>query len=129
MGDEFGVVEQVQIEHADDKTVTFGTRSGSKSGDRDECLRRSFTCPIAEVWTQPIEGAPPPVAMQPGAVGTLFLSRAGWQTRSADGYPIYGAGTPIERIKWPDNAAGSQLVGALTVIPSSIVVHGTLHGG
>ncbi|HEY0482830.1 MAG TPA: hypothetical protein VGD37_35155 [Kofleriaceae bacterium] len=66
--------------------------------------------------------------MTPGAVGNLFLSSTGLETRTDDGFPIYGAGTPLLRIKWPDNAAGAQLLGELTVLPSSIVVHGTLHG-
>lgn len=124
----YAMVEKVQIEKADDKTVTFATRSGSKSGHPDECLRRSFTCPVSEIWTKPITGAPPPVALSPGSVGNLFLSGAALDTRSAEGFPIYGAGTPLLRIKWPDNAAGAQLLGELTVIPSSIVVHGTLNG-
>src|ERR1700759_395444 len=122
----FAMVEQVRIEHVDDQTVTFTTRSASKSGDRDECLRRRFTCPISEVYTHPITGAPPPVAMHPGAVGHLFLSSAGWATKSQEGYEIYGAGTPLARIKWPDNAAITEFLGDLMITPSSIVVHGTL---
>ena len=60
----FGMVGQVKIERADDKTVTFTTRSASNSGDRDECLLRTFTCPISEISTQPFDGAPRPVALQ-----------------------------------------------------------------
>jgi hypothetical protein len=124
----FAMVEKVQIEKVNDKTVTFATRSGSKSGDPDECLRRSFTCPVSEIWTTPIDGAPPPVAMKPGAVGNLFLSGTALDTTTSDGFPIYGAGTPLLRVKWPDNAAGAQMLGELSVIPSSIVVRGTLQG-
>jgi hypothetical protein len=124
----FAMVERVQIEEVNDKTVTFATRSGSKSGDRDECLRRTFTCPVSEIWTKPIDGAPAPVAMKPGAVGNLFLSETALETTTAEGFPIYGAGTPLLRVKWPDNAAGAQMLGELSVIPSSIVVRGTLQG-
>lgn len=129
MAGKFAMVEKVQIEKVHENKVTFATRSGTKSGDRDECLRRTFTCPVSEVWTHPIAGAPAPVAMRPGAVGNLFLSGTGLQTKSADGYLIYGAGTPLLRIKYPDEAAISQLGGELSVIPSSIVVRGTLKDG
>jgi hypothetical protein len=129
MAGKYAMVEKVQIEKVDDKNVTFATRSGTRSGDRDECLRRTFTCPVSEVWTHPITGAPAPVAMQPGAVGNLFLSGNGLQTANSDGYPIYGIGTPLLRIKYPDEAAISQLGGELRVIPTSIVVHGTRDGG
>lgn len=125
----FALVGKVEIEQVDDRTVTFATRSASRSGDRDECLRRAFTCPVSEVWAHPIAGAPAPVAMRPGAVGNLFLTSAGLEAKSHDGFQIYGFGTPLLPIKYPDNAAGAQLLGDLTVIPSSIVVHGTLRGG
>ena len=129
MAGKFAMVEKVQIEKVDDNNVTFATRSGTNSEDRDECLRRTFTCPVSEVWTHRIAGAPAPVAMRPGAVGNLFLSSTALQTKSVDGYPIYGAGTPLLRNKFPDEAAVSQLGGELSVIPTSIVVHGTLRGG
>ncbi|HEX7844001.1 MAG TPA: hypothetical protein VF469_41285 [Kofleriaceae bacterium] len=67
--------------------------------------------------------------MRPGAVGNLFLSGTGLAAKSEDGYPIYGAGSPLLRIKFPDEAAISQLGGDLSVIPTSIVVHGTLEDG
>jgi hypothetical protein len=129
MAGKFAMVEKVRIEKVDHHHVTFVTRSGTKSGDRDECLRRTFTCPVSEIWTHSIAGAPPPVAMRPGAVGNLFLSGKGLETKSAGGYPIYGAGTSLLRIKWPDEAALSQLGGELSVVPTSIVVHGTRENG
>lgn len=129
MSGNFGMVAQVKIEQVNDRTVTFTTRSASKSGNPDECLPRRFTCSISEVYAHPIEGAPTPVAMTPGAMGPLYLSAVGWQTLSDDGYQIYGAGTPLERLKYPDNGAALEFVGDLMVIPSSIVVHGMLQGG
>lgn len=126
---QFGMVGQVRVDRVDDNSVTFTTRSASKTGDPDECLPRTFTCPLSEVSTQQFDGAPAPVAMEPGAVGPLFLSAAGWETRSDDGYQIYGAGTPIARIKYPDNGAILEFVGDLTIVPSSIVVHGRLKDG
>jgi hypothetical protein len=129
MSGNYGMVAQVKIETVDDKTVTFTTRSASKSGDPDERLLRAFTCPISEIYTQPIAGAPLPVPLTPGAEGPLYLSGAGWQITSDDGYQIYGAGTPIAQLKYPDDGAGLEFVGDLTVIPSSIVVRGMLKGG
>lgn len=129
MAGKFAMVDKVQIEKVDDNNVTFATRSGTNSGDPDECLRRTFTCPVSEVWTHSITGAPPPVALQPGAVGNLFLSGTGLQTKSADGYSIYGAGSPLLRLKWPDAAAISQLAGELSVVPTSIVVRGVPKDG
>jgi hypothetical protein len=125
----YGMVGQVRIEHVDDSTVTFTTRSASQSGDPDECLPRMFTCARTEVSTQLFEGAPAPVALVSGAVGPLFLTAVGWETRSDDGFHIYGHGTPLARIKFPDSGGLLEFVGDLMIIPSSIVVHGTLKGG
>jgi hypothetical protein len=128
MSGNYGLVQQVKIEQVNDSTVTFTTRSASKSGNPDECLPRTFVCPSSEIYTHPIDGAPAPVALTPGAVGALYLSAAGWQITSVDGYQIYGAGTPIARLKYPDKGAATELAGRLDIIPTSIVVHGTLHG-
>jgi hypothetical protein len=122
------MVQQVTIEAIDATTVTFSTRSASRTGNPDDSLRRRFTTPLAEVWTQPIAGAPPPVAMVPGATGTLFLSRAGWTATSPDGARIFGAGTPLPVFKWPWCAAPPRIVSQLAVVPTSIVVHGHLRG-
>jgi hypothetical protein len=128
MSGNYGLVQQVKIERVNDSTVTFITRSASKSGNPDECLPRTFVCPLSEIYTQPIEGAPAPVALTPGAVGALYLSGAGWQITSVDGYQIYGAGTPVARLKYPDKGAVTELAGNLEIIPTSIVVHGVLKG-
>jgi hypothetical protein len=125
----YAIVEQVKIENIDDSTVSFTTRTASKSGDRDDCVRRTFAVPRPEVWSTPIDGAPPPVAMKPGAIGNLFLSQAGWQTASADGYKIYGAGTDQPPFKYPDRGAAPRFLGELIVIPSSIVIHAAIAGG
>ena len=120
------MVQQVMIEAVDDTTVTFTTRSASNSGNPDDSLRRRFTVPVAEVWTAPINGAPPPVEMKPGAVGNLFLSRAGWAAVSADGRQIFGAGTDMAVFKWPWCAAPPRILSSLSVLPTSIVVRGHL---
>jgi len=122
------MVQQVTIDSVDDVTVTFTTRSASKSGDPDESLRRTFRCPRAEVWTTPIDGAPPPVELTPGAVGNLFLSRAGWEATSEDGHQIFGTGTEVAVFKWPWCAAPPRILSQLAVIPTSIVVRGHLAG-
>lgn len=128
-GGNYAIVEQVKIERIDGPNVSFAARTASKTGRADDCLLRTFTCPVNEVWTAPINGAPAPVAMQPGATGCLFLSRAGWTVRSADGYALFGADTDLPVFKFPDSAAAPRMIGALTVIPSRIVVRGTPEGG
>jgi hypothetical protein len=128
MTGQYGMIPQVRIDRVNDMTVAFTTRSASNSGNADECLLRQFVCPLSEVATRPMQGAPVPVAMQPGAMGPLFLTATGWQTRSVDGYQIYGVGTPIARTKYPDDGAILEFVGDLAVVPSSIVVHGTVAG-
>lgn len=122
------MVQQVMIDAVDATTLTFTTRSASNSGDPDDSLRRSFTVPLAEVWSTPIPGAPPPVELRKGAVGNLFLSRAGWQALSNDGRQIFGAGTDIAVFKWPWCAAPPRILSNLCVIPTSVVVRGHLEG-
>jgi hypothetical protein len=89
---------------------------------------KTFRCAISEVWTAPIPGAPPPVAMKSGAIGNLFLSREGWQTMSEDGYKIFGVDTDLALFKYPNAAAGPRILNRLAVRPSMIAVHGILHG-
>jgi hypothetical protein len=124
----FAMVQQVMIEAVDDKTVTFSTRAKSVAGSAgpDGNLRKTFVCLRSEVWAAPIAGAPPPVAMLPGATGNLFLSPAGWDAITADGFQIYGSGTEIATFKYPWCAAGPRILANLSVVPSSIVVRGHL---
>ncbi len=121
----FAALQEVTIEAVSDTSVTFATRSASLSGDRNECLRRQFTVPLDEVLVTPIAGAPPPVPMTPGASGTLFLSRTGWQATTPDGFGIFGADQAV--FKWPLCAAvTTRFLCTLTVIPKSIIVRGHL---
>jgi hypothetical protein len=126
----FATVPGVLIEKVDENTVTFTTRSSSLLGDdSDQNLRKTFTVSRTEVYENPVAGAPAPVAMVPGATGTLFLSRAGWSATSIDGsgFGIYGSGQAV--FKYPDCAGVSaRFVSKLTVIPTSIVVRGHLEG-
>jgi hypothetical protein len=85
------MVAQVTIDSVDDTTVSFWTRSDSKTGDPNERLRRLFTVARSELWTAPIPGRPAPVELKPGATGPLYLSRAGWATKTPDGFQIFGA--------------------------------------
>jgi hypothetical protein len=118
---------QATIEDVDDTTVTFSTRAAPPGGDSDQFLRRTFTVPLAEVYTAPIDGAPLPVAMASGATGCLYLSRTGWGTRSADGYSIFGSDRAI--FKFPKCAGiATPVLTALRVLPTSIVVRGHLEG-
>src|SRR5882757_3523598 len=73
---DFALVQQVEIEAVDGQTVTYSTRATPVGGSKtaDDQLRKTFVSPITEVWTAPIPGAPPPVAMVPGAIGNLYLS-------------------------------------------------------
>jgi len=123
----FGLVPQVKIQTVDDKTVSFATRSASQSGDAQESLLRTFTVPLSEVYTAPIPGAPTAVAMQPGATGPLYLSRESWNTTTPDGFGIFGA-TRFDS-KFPkEGAIPSAPLTKLTVVPTSIRIHGQLEG-
>jgi len=119
----FAIVQQVTIEWIDDRNVSFTTR-GAGDGTADQNLRRTFTVPLSEVYTQVIHGAPPPVAMVPGATGNLYLSREGWQATTADGcYRIFGVAQAI--FKYPRcGAVATPPLTRLTVLPTSIIVRG-----
>ena len=118
-------IKQVKIESVDDTTVTFSTRSASGTGDPDECLRRTFTVPLAEVYRTPIEGGPQSVELKEGNIGSLFLTRAGWETKSSDGFQLHGKTAALFKI--PNCAAATQrLLTNLSVVPASIVVRGHL---
>jgi hypothetical protein len=122
------MVSQVTIESVDDQTVSFWTRSDSKTGDPNERLRRLFTVAVKEVWTAPIPGQPAPVVMKPGATGPLFLSRTGWQTTTTDGFHILGAGTDAVSFKLPECLAAAPFQGDLMVVPSKLRVLGYPEG-
>jgi len=123
----FAVLQQVTIKQVDQTKVSFAARSASLSGDTNECLLRVFTVPLSEVYTAPIPGAPPPVAMTPGATGNLFLSRAGWATTTPDGFGLFGA--LQASFKWPECAGvTTRFATKLTVVPRSIVIRGHLQG-
>lgn len=119
--------QPVKIEGVDDKNVSFSTRSASLSGDPHESLLRTFTVPLAELYTKPIKGTPPPVELAKGRVGCLYLSRAGWEIKSPDGFNLYGKDQVLFKI--PDCAAATvRLLTNLSVIPTSIIVRGHLEG-
>lgn len=122
----FAIV-QATIERVDDTMVTFTARGVSAAGDADHFLRKTFTVPLAEVYTAPIDGAPTPVAMTPGAAGSLYLSRTGWGMRSSDGYNLFGSDRVI--FKYPKCAGiATPVLTQLRVLPTSIVVRGQLEG-
>jgi hypothetical protein len=118
-------VEQVKIESASETHVSFSTRCASQTGDLDECLLRTFTVPLAEVYTAPIKDIQQ-VELVKGAIGTLVLSRAGWATRSADGSQIFGGDRAL--FKEPKCAAMTRLLTNLVVVPTSITVRGHVEG-
>lgn len=121
----FGLVPQVKIQAVDDQNVSFATRANGP-GDAKGSALKTFTVPRTEVYTATIPGAPISVEMKPGALGPLYLSREGWNITS-DGHGIYGA----ERasIKYPDEGAvPSPPLTKLTIVPTSIRIHGQLQG-
>jgi hypothetical protein len=126
MGDQqlctHAMVPQVTIESVDDQTVSFWTRSGSKTGDPNERLRRLFTVPRSEIWVDPIPGRPTAVALRAGASGPLFLSQSGWATVSPDGFPIFGADVAV--FKEPLCLGVETFQESLEVIPSKLRVLG-----
>jgi hypothetical protein len=124
-GCRFAII-QTTIESVDDRTVTFTARS-TGSGDADQNLRRTFTVPVEEIYTLPIPGAPEAVALKPGATGSLYLSRTGWATTSADGFTLFGARTAI--FKWPLCAGiAAPLLTKVGIVPTSISIRGHLEG-
>lgn len=121
----FAIVQQVTIEAIDDKNVVFTTRGERPQGSPDQILRKTFTVPTEEIYSRPIQGAPPPVEMVRGATGNLYLSRVGWQTASDDGFRIYGCDHAI--FKFPEcGGISAPPLTRLTVIPMSIIVRGHL---
>jgi hypothetical protein len=125
---EHAMVSQVTIDKVDDQVVSFWTRSDSKTGDPNERLRRLFTVPLKELWTAPIPNAPLPVALSPGATGPLYLSRTGWETTTADGFQIFGAGSDQVEFKFPVCLAESLVQDRLEVIPTKVEVQGYPEG-
>ncbi len=118
-------IQQVKIENVNDTHVTFSARSASRTGDPHECLRRTFTVPRAEVHTPPAKGGPRPVELKKGKTGPMFLTRAGWETKSTDGFHLYGKQDAL--FKFPDCAAAMmRLLTNLSVVPTSIIVRGHL---
>jgi hypothetical protein len=124
----YAMVPQVTIESVNTQSVSFWTRSDSKTGDPSERLRRLFTVAASEVWTAPIPGAPSPVAMKSGTSGPLYLSREGWQTTTPDGYHILGSGTDAVVFKYPACLASAPFQGDLMVVPSKLLVEGYPEG-
>jgi hypothetical protein len=120
------MVPQVTIETVDDTSVSFWTRSDSKTGSANERLRRLFKVARSELWTAPIPGRPLAVELKPGATGPLYLSRAGWETTSTDGFPIFGATNA--QFKEPACLGAAELHEELSVIPQRVLVHGFADG-
>jgi hypothetical protein len=131
MGDDpcIGASVKVKIASVDGSAVTFLARSASRTGDPAECLLRTFTVARAELYVPPATAVnvPQPVDLKPGNTGLLYLTRAGWDTKSSDGFLIHGTGDVLFKI--PNCAAGAQrLLTNLSVVPTSIVVRGHLEG-
>ena len=120
------MVPQVTIESVSETAVSFWTRSDSKTGDPNERLRRLFKVARSELWTAPIPGRPTPVELKPGATGPLYLSRAGWETTTPDGFQIFGAVNA--QFKEPACLGAAQLHDELSVIPHRVLVHGFVDG-
>ena len=120
------MVPQVTIESVDETKVSFWTRSGSKTGDPNERLRRLFTVPRSELWMEPIPGQPASVELTPGATGPLYLSRDGWEAATSDGFQIFGAANA--QFKFPDCLGADPLHDELSVIPRELLVHGFVEG-
>lgn len=114
----------VTIEAVTPASVTFTTRS---SGRMDERLLRTFTVPLAEICNVPLKDEPPPVELEPGATGELFMTRKGWAAKSADGFGIFGADTAL--FKKPECAGMTpRWLSRLTIVPTSVVLRGHLQG-
>src|SRR5206468_7945197 len=102
------------------------TRSDSKTGDPNERLRRLFKVARSELWTAPIPGQPAAVELKPGATGPLYLSRAGWEAVTPDGFQIFGAANA--QFKLPSCLGVGPMHDELSVIPTKLLVHGFVAG-
>src|SRR5690349_3867427 len=120
-------VVPVMIERVDAANVQFAARSASRTGDPHETLRRSFTVPMSEVHLTPIDGAPAPVELVPGAVGNLILTRTGWQATSPEGFALHGLDHTVFKLP---SCAGipSRWLTTLSIVPTSIVIRGHVEG-
>ena len=116
------LVPQVTIQSVDATTVSFWTRSDSRTGDPNERLRRLFKVARSELWTAPIPGQPASVDLVPGATGPLYLSRAGWEMASQDGFQIFGVANA--QFKFPDCLGAGPMHDELSVIPHRVMIHG-----
>lgn len=97
--------------------IQFTTRGAD---DQDH----SFTCSLSDVWLDC-----PSTAQQAGDHGTLKISAAGLTGAKSD---LDGT-TPIKNAflvdpKWPDRAAGEDLLTALEIWPIDVIVEGYAQG-
>ena len=83
--------------------------------------------PLTEVYTAPLMGAPKPVDLVKGNIGLLYLTRAGWEAKSSDGFALFDKGNVPFKI--PNCAAAlTRLLTPLSVVPTSILIRGHLEG-
>lgn len=114
----YATVKMVRVDGVTDTQITFSSRS---SADNYE----SFTVGLDQLLVDPPTDAPTPVALTPGAIGYLYLSRDGWTTKSASGAALYKAGDlNYVLFKWP-LCRPYRLLAYLQVKPTKIVVEGT----
>jgi hypothetical protein len=114
----FAIVQQVQIQTADDaaRTFTFSTRA-----QNDQLL--DFDATYDQVLSQRPAQAPDQVQLKPDKIGNLYLAYDGWLAAQAKG-GIYGFNIPgVLLFKWP-LCAPWRGIEPLDVVPSSIVVTG-----
>ncbi|HEX4451211.1 MAG TPA: hypothetical protein VH143_10095 [Kofleriaceae bacterium] len=111
-------MQQVAITSFEEKTLSFQTRTQTNAlGD--------FTASTDQILASPPTGAPTPVAWMAGAVGNLYLSRAGWQ--NAETNPkggLYGYNVPGAILfKYP-TCAPFRGIEPLDIVPTMIQITG-----
>ena len=113
----FATVKMVRVDAVTDTQITFSSRSSTNSYE-------SFTVGLDQLLVDPPTDAPTPVAMTPGAIGYLYLSRDGWKQQAASGATLYKAGEDSYVLfKWP-LCRPYRLLAYLRVKPTRIVIDG-----
>jgi hypothetical protein len=118
----YAMLQQVEIDEVTPDKISFFTRSSLETRER-------FTVQAKDVWAVPPAQTPKAVKLQKGAVGNLYMTRAGWAAKAANGATIYEAGNDeVVLFKWPQ-CKPYRTIEDLDVVPSSIVVTGAAKNG
>lgn len=113
----YATVKMVRIDNVTNEDLTFSTRSSADD-------YQSFTVSLDHVLFAPPTDSLEPAALEPGAIGPLYLSRGGWQVTGNRGGALYKAGDDnYVLFKYPI-CKPWRLLAYLRVTPTKITVKG-----